>query len=112
MTTTQPLAQEQKLLLQRLLASHCISNKEAKALFHELQVPNDSLEEAFEDINRQLSAGFGLEIATVVWRQDKQRYHAVVSRWKEDAYTHKADNNDDNEVGGVPSLFETTFFGT
>lgn len=74
---TQPLAREQQLLLQRVMASHCISHKDAQRLFDELKVPNRSLEEAFETINRQLTKGFGLEIATVVF--DKTKYHAVIN---------------------------------
>ena len=75
--TTQPLEREQQLLLQRVLASHCMSHKEAERVFNELQVPNASLEEAFETINRQLTKGFGLEIATVVL--DRTKYHSVIN---------------------------------
>jgi hypothetical protein len=75
--TTQPLEREQQLFLQRVMASHCLNHKEAQGVFDELQVPNDSLEEAFEAINRQLTRGFGLEIATVVL--DKTKYHSVIN---------------------------------
>ena len=89
--TTQPLAREQQLFLQRVLASHCMSHKEAKLLFQELKVPNDSLEDAFEDINRQLTKGFGLEIATVVL--DKTKYHSIINLRNDevagDAFEHR-----------------------
>jgi len=90
-TTTQPLVREQQLFLQRILASHCISHNEARALFTELRVPNDSLEEAFEDINFQLTKGFGLEIATVVL--DKTKYHSIINLRNDevaaDAFEHR-----------------------
>jgi hypothetical protein len=89
--TTQPLAREQQLFLQRVLASHCMSHKEAKSLFQELKVSNDSLEDAFEDINRQLTKGFGLEIATVVL--DKTKYHSIINLRNDevagDAFEHR-----------------------
>lgn len=75
--TTTPLEREQQLLLQRLMASHCMSHKEVKRIFEELQVSNNSLEDAFETINRQLTKGFGLEIATVVI--DRTKYHSVIN---------------------------------
>ena len=75
--STQPLAREQQLLLQRIMASHCIHHQDAQRMFKELRVPNNSVEEAFETINRQLTKGFGLEIATVV--MDKTKYHAVIN---------------------------------
>ena len=75
--STQPLAREQQLLLQQIMASHCLHNQDAQRMFKDLRVPNNSLEEAFETINRQLTKGFGLEIATVV--MDKTKYHAVIN---------------------------------
>ncbi len=75
--STQPLAREQQLFLQRVMASHCMSHKDAKRVFNELKVPNQNVEEAFETINRQLTKGFGLEIATVVF--DKTKYHSVIN---------------------------------
>jgi hypothetical protein len=75
--TTQPLEREQQLLLQRVMASHCLNHKDAQRVFDELRVQNDSLEDAFETINRQLTRGFGLEIATVVL--DKTKYHSVIN---------------------------------
>ena len=126
--TTQPLAREQQLFLQRVLASHCVSHAEAKSLFKELKVPNDSLEDAFEDINRQLTKGFGLEIATVVL--DKTKYHSIINLRNDevaaDAFEHRYnthekalirlmlakfaqdesaddDNDDDDDEGGRSS---------
>lgn len=75
--TTQPLEREQQLLLQRVMASHCLSHNEAQRVFEDLKVPSPSLEDAFETINRQLSKGFGLEIATVVL--DRTKYHSVIN---------------------------------
>lgn len=77
MTTTQPLQREQKLFLQHVLAHHCLSHQDAQALFEDLNVPNDNMEDAFEDINRQLTKGFGLEIATIVF--DKTKYHSIIN---------------------------------
>jgi hypothetical protein len=90
-STTQPLVREQQLFLQRVLANHCVSHDDAQSLFKDLNVPNDSLEEAFEEINRQLTKGFGLEIATVVI--DKTRYHSIINLRNDDvaadAFEHR-----------------------
>lgn len=82
-TATQPLAREQQLLLQRIMAEHCLTEKDAVQIFEELQVPNASLEEAFQQINRQLTRGFGLEIATTYF-WDKTKYHAVINLRKDE----------------------------
>eukprot|EP00429_Kryptoperidinium_foliaceum_P049279 CAMPEP_0176116638 /NCGR_PEP_ID=MMETSP0120_2-20121206/58587_1 /TAXON_ID=160619 /ORGANISM="Kryptoperidinium foliaceum, Strain CCMP 1326" /LENGTH=183 /DNA_ID=CAMNT_0017450907 /DNA_START=9 /DNA_END=560 /DNA_ORIENTATION=- len=64
------------------MASHCLSNEEAQKIFDDLKVRNNSLEEAFETINAELTKGFGLEIATVVL--EKQKYHAVINLRNDD----------------------------
>jgi len=105
MNATEPLPRGQQLLLQRLMASHCMSGKEATEVFESLvangkefmggdqdednQDDNSSfmgsgistLQEAFVSINRQLKPGFGLEIVTMVDTTGKRAkyFHAVVN---------------------------------
>uniref|UniRef100_A0A7S4AQI4 Non-structural maintenance of chromosomes element 1 homolog n=1 Tax=Pseudo-nitzschia australis TaxID=44445 RepID=A0A7S4AQI4_9STRA len=93
MNATEELPRGQQLLLQRLIASHCVSDKEANRIFDSLAGGDymdedeneneydegdnhpassimgpgiDSLKAAFVSINRQLKPGFGLEIITMV----------------------------------------------
>ncbi|CAJ1962621.1 unnamed protein product [Cylindrotheca closterium] len=84
--TTEPLTRVQQLMLQRLMAAHCLDDKATKALLTEIhglmsqtgtQDSPQSLEECFADINQQLTKGFGLEIATVVL--DRQKYHSIIN---------------------------------
>ena len=77
LATTQPLSQPHQLFLQRLMTEHCLDQEAAQNLLQELDVQEESLEDAFSTINRQLHAGFGLEIATVVMK--KVKYHAVMN---------------------------------
>lgn len=107
MNATEELPRGQQLLLQRLIANHCVSNKEAKRIFDSLvadandykledeegngnedQDVNimgpgiDTMEAAFVSINRQLKPGFGLEIVTMVdttGSSNAKYYHAVVN---------------------------------
>lgn len=105
MNATEPLPRGQQLLLQRLMASHCIAGEEATEIFGSLVAngkefmgsdqnednqDDDSLfmgpginnpQEAFVSINRQLKPGFGLEIVTMVDTTGKRAkyYHAVVN---------------------------------
>ena len=89
---TEPLTRVQQLLLQRLMAAHCLDDKAAKGLLTEIHglmsqtagTPEDSspqsiqsLEECFSDINQQLTKGFGLEIATVVL--GRKKYHSIIN---------------------------------
>ena len=96
MNATEELPRGQQLLLQRLMAHHCMSNKEATRTFESLvaqgkeymiddeeedeeNVDGDeqviarfmgqginTLQDAFVSINKQLKPGFGLEIVTMV----------------------------------------------
>jgi hypothetical protein len=77
--TTQPLASGQQLFLQRLLAEHIMDDGTAQQVFTELELNknNESLEESFQQINHQLTTGFGLEVATVVL--GKEKYHSVIN---------------------------------
>lgn len=89
---TEPLPREQKLMLQRLMASHILENNEAKQMFAAIHssLQNDgfevdvnlSVEECFAEINQQLTKGFDLEIATVVL--DQTKYHAVINSHSDD----------------------------
>ena len=96
MNATEELPRGQQLLLQRLMAHHCMSNKEATRTFESLVAQGkeymvdeededeenidgdeqviarfmgqgiDTLQDAFVSINKQLKPGFGLEIVTMV----------------------------------------------
>ena len=96
MNATEELPRGQQLLLQRLIANHCMSQKEATRIFESLVANGkdyvddnenvfeegegtttassasfmgpqiNTLEDAFVSINRQLKPGFGLEIITLV----------------------------------------------
>lgn len=88
--TTQPLDRAQQLMLQRLMASHVLEDKEAKKIFAGVQktLTQDessqmTLEECFAEVNQQLTKGFDLEIATVVISQIK--YHAVINSHADEA---------------------------
>ena len=95
----QPLARGQQLMLQRLLAAHVLSDDQAKTLYQELRQGDDndasqqdpqSLEEAFQEINAQLTKAFGLEVATVSMSLDDKttttnrpkhtKYHAIINQ--------------------------------
>ena len=86
MSTTQPLAREHQLLLQRLMADHTWSDEQAQTIYNQVlqqshtatpELSSASLEDAFVTINQQLTKGFGLEIATVV--VDKTPYHSIIN---------------------------------
>lgn len=78
MPITEPLTNGQQLFLQRLLALHILNDDDAKSLFQELNdTRSKSLEESLRTINEQLSAGFGLEVATV--NLNGTRYHAIIN---------------------------------
>jgi len=107
MNATEELPRGQQLLLQRLIANHCVSNKEAERIFksllgkdyidenedegnngnedHQVGIMGpgiDTLEAAFVSINRQLKPGFGLEIVTLVdttGSGNAKYHHAVVN---------------------------------
>jgi len=108
MNATEELPRGQQLLLQILIANHCVSHKEATRIFESLVANGkdygddnenvfeegeeaisaifmgpqiNTLEEAFVSINRQLKPGFGLEIITLVDTSGNgaKYYHAVVN---------------------------------
>jgi hypothetical protein len=94
-TDVQPLARGQQLMLQRLLAAHVLTDDQAKTLYQELQEADDNdddasqqdppqtLEEAFQEINAQLTTAFGLEVATVSMKLDTThhtKYHAIINQ--------------------------------
>lgn len=70
-----PLTRGQKLFLQRLLASHCLSDEDTRALYDSIkstfatntnEIMGRSLEHCIGIINRSLVPAFQLEIQTVV----------------------------------------------
>jgi hypothetical protein len=77
--TTTPLTAGQQMLLQRMMASHVLTHEEAVKIFDHVNDTTDcrNIEECFRCINRQLKAGFGLEIVTA--SVDGTKYHAVVN---------------------------------
>jgi hypothetical protein len=89
----EPLARGQQLMLQRLLAAHVLSDDQAKTLYQELQQGDDAsqqdpqtLEEAFQEINAQLTKAFGMEVATVSMKIETStttqhtKYHAIINQ--------------------------------
>mmetsp|Transcript_23462 Transcript_23462/g.42578 ORF Transcript_23462/g.42578 Transcript_23462/m.42578 type:complete len:200 (+) Transcript_23462:94-693(+) len=83
MPITEPLTRGHQLFLQRLLAAHVMTDDDAKKLHEEL---NDTrcktLEQSLEVMNKQLSAGFGLEVATV--NLNGTRHHAIINPHSDD----------------------------
>jgi hypothetical protein len=66
------------MFLQRMLASHVMSDDDAKKLHEELNdTRSKSLEQSLGIMNTQLSNGFGLEVATV--NLEGKRYHAIIN---------------------------------
>ena len=64
-----------------------MTDHQARELFEELSNEMDgtfrSMEHCFGEINKQLTKGFGLEIATVCMTNgytEKQKYHAIINR--------------------------------
>lgn len=84
MPITEPLTRGHQQFLQRLLAAHVMNDDDAKALHEEL---NDTrcktLEQSLEIMNKELSAGFGLEVATV--NLEGTRYHAIINPHSDDS---------------------------
>jgi hypothetical protein len=78
-TTTEPLTRGHQMFLQRMLASHVMSDDDAKQLHEELNdhTRSKTLEQSLSIMNTQLIHGFGLEVATV--NLDGKRYHAIVN---------------------------------
>ena len=84
MPITEPLTRGHQLFLQRLLAAHVMNDEEAKKLHEELNdTRSKSLEQSLVIMNEQLSAGFGLEVATV--NIQGTRYHSIVNLDADDA---------------------------
>jgi len=78
MPITEPLTRGHQLFLQRLLAAHVMNDQDAKKLHEDLNdTRSKSLEQSLEIMNEQLSAGFGLEVATVNLKGT--RYHAIIN---------------------------------
>lgn len=78
MPITEPLTRGHQLFLQRLLAQHCLNDEDAKKLHEELNdTRSKTLEQSFSIMNKQLSTGFGLEVATV--NLNGTKYHAIVN---------------------------------
>ena len=99
MSEVEPLSVGQQLLLQRLMAAHIMTDHQARELFEELSNEMDgafrSMEHCFGSINKQLTKGFGLEIATVCMSSGdgdendennnaKQKFHAIINRHDDD----------------------------
>jgi hypothetical protein len=84
MPITEPLSRGHQLFLQRLLAAHVMTDNDAKNLHEEL---NDTrcktLEQSLEVMNKQLIAGFGLEVATV--NLNGTRHHAIINPHSDDS---------------------------
>ena len=80
---SEELSLGQKLMLQRLMASHVLASDEAKKLFDELNdTTHASLNQCWKEINASLSPAFGLEVATV--SLNGTRYHAVINQHADD----------------------------
>jgi len=97
------------MLLQRLIAKHCVTSDEAKKMFNSFVATGkdyaagnddeeedqgqvdfmgsgiDTLEAALVSINRQLKPGFGLEIVSLVDTIDKNTHYMAVVNTKADA---------------------------
>ena len=83
MPATEPLTRGQQMFLQRLLACHVLNDEDAKQLHEELNdTRSKSLEQSLGIMNQQLSAGFGLEVATVNLKGT--RYHAIINPHSDD----------------------------
>ena len=103
---TEPLAKGQQLFLQRLLASHVFDDDQALAVFKELKpdMPTcENLNDCLSQINTQLTKGFGLEVATVSFKEQNsnvfKQYHAIINTQQDkvakDAFVaHSFDLND------------------
>jgi hypothetical protein len=74
---TEPLALEEQLFLQRLMASHVMDHTTALKVFQ-----GDDLDESLPVMNQQLTKGFGLEVATVIL--NKTKYHAIINTHADD----------------------------
>lgn len=78
MPTTEALTRGHQMFLQRMLASHVMSDDDAKKLHEELNdTRSKSLEQSLGIMNAQLCNGFGLEVATV--NLEGKRYHAIIN---------------------------------
>lgn len=84
MSLTDPLTAGQQMILQRLMASHVLTHEEAVKIFDDVNDTKNcrNAEECFRSINKQLKAGFGLEIVSVSIAGTK--YHAVVNLHADD----------------------------
>jgi len=92
---TEPLPKGQQIFLQRLLAEHTMDDARCAEVLEDIaNNPDDeeeevdmgfddqnpkSLSQIFQSINRELTQGFGLEIATMVDPITKQKCHAVIN---------------------------------
>jgi Nse1 non-SMC component of SMC5-6 complex len=76
---TDPLPRPQQLFLQRLMASHSMTDEEALQVWNELDEEETDLTACLRSINKQLVKGFGLEIVTMVGEGGKIR-HAVINQ--------------------------------
>uniref|UniRef100_A0A7R9WYG5 Non-structural maintenance of chromosomes element 1 homolog n=1 Tax=Craspedostauros australis TaxID=1486917 RepID=A0A7R9WYG5_9STRA len=92
MASVHRLPYGQQLMLQRLMASHVMTETKAKALYEELKDDMEgtcsNVEECFSQINAQLSTAFGLEIATVRMavgaHKKPKKYHTVINQNADD----------------------------
>ena len=84
MSLTEPLTSGQQMILQRLIASHVLTHEEIVKIYDDVNDTKDfrSAEDCFRSINKQLKAGFGLEIVSVSIAGTK--YHAVVNLHADD----------------------------
>jgi hypothetical protein len=97
---TQPLALEEQLFVQRLMASHVMNDKTAQKVFQ----GEHPLEESLPRINQQLTNGFGLEIATVIL--NKTKYHAIINTHADDV-AKLSEHFNPHERGLIRLIFAT-----
>ena len=109
-SNTQPLAWGQKILLQRLLAAHVLTDAKAKKLFaivagNDQEMECETLAECWSEINAQLSPSFGLEVATV--SINGKLYHALINQNTDNIAKQSFQNLKPNTRAYVRKVLET-----
>lgn len=68
------------MLLQRIMAAHCVTDEQANKMMDEIddELDADTLTECLSSINKGLKC-FGLEIATMIGK-DGERHHAIINQ--------------------------------
>mmetsp|Transcript_12073 Transcript_12073/g.14972 ORF Transcript_12073/g.14972 Transcript_12073/m.14972 type:complete len:274 (+) Transcript_12073:250-1071(+) len=116
MDNIQPLSRPQQLFLQRLLASHVMTDSQAQALWNEVQqmtiesddsVLGRNLNDTLDRINRSLKPAFGLEVRSVSlalnYGNDNDNISSSSSSRVPTVVYHAIINCDSDEVAKVAS---------